>query len=54
MGVVPGWLRLPLFGAGFVFSLPNLTMTLIGAVISALGIALVWMHNRQRRAGMAA
>lgn len=47
-GVVPGWLRLPLLISGFVFSLPSLTMTLIGAITSAVGIGLVWLHNRQR------
>lgn len=52
VGQVPNWLRLPLGLSGFVFSLPSLTMTLIGAVVSVVSVALVWAGSR-RKPGLA-
>lgn len=49
VGRIPGWLRLPLAAAGFVLSLPSLTMTFIGVVASVIGVALAWILNRKSR-----
>lgn len=46
-GRVNGWLRLPLVGAGFILSFPALMTTLIGGLLSAFIIALVWIENRR-------
>jgi hypothetical protein len=40
-------LRLPLAVAGFAFSFPGLLTTLIGGVVSAILIALVWRDNNR-------
>lgn len=47
-GYVRPWLRLPLVGAGFAFSFPGLTTTLVGGLISVVLAAIVWHDNRQR------
>lgn len=47
-GQVRPMLRLPLIGAGFAFSFPGLTTTIIGGIVSALLIAAVWLDNRRQ------
>jgi TRAP transporter 4TM/12TM fusion protein len=47
-GFVRPWLRLPLIAAGFAFSFPALTTTLIGGLVSLLLAAIVWHDNRGR------
>lgn len=49
IGIVGGWLRLPLVAAGFAFSFPGPTMTTVGGAASAVLTALVWLDNRRRR-----
>jgi len=50
VGPVRPWLRLPLGIAGFVFSFPGLTTTIVGGIASAALAALVWRDNRRDRA----
>lgn len=52
-GYVRPWLRLPLIAAGFAFSFPALTTTLIGGLISLLLAAVIWHDNRGRVAATA-
>ncbi len=47
-GFVRPWLRLPLIGAGFAFSFPALTTTVVGGLVSLLLAAFVWHDNRAR------
>ena len=47
VGNVRSWLRLPLAAAGFAFSFPGLTTTLVGGIVSALIVALIWRDNRK-------
>lgn len=47
-GYVRPWLRLPLVGAGFAFSFPGLTTTMVGGLISVVLAAIVWHDNRRR------
>lgn len=47
-GPVRPMLRLPLVGAGFAFSFPGLTTTVIGGIISAILVAAVWLDNRRQ------
>ena len=49
VGMVKPLLRLPLAVAGFAFSFPGLLTTLIGGVVSAILIALVWRDNNRTR-----
>ena len=44
--MVRPWLRLPLGIAGFAFSFPGLTTTLIAGVASAVLVAVIWRDNR--------
>ena len=46
VGMVRPWLRLPLGIAGFAFSFPGLTTTLIAGVASAVLVAVIWRDNR--------
>ncbi|HBM40373.1 MAG TPA: C4-dicarboxylate ABC transporter permease, partial [Sulfitobacter sp.] len=46
VGMVRPWLRLPLGIAGFAFSFPGLTTTLIAGVASAALVAVIWRDNR--------
>ncbi|MEC9344697.1 MAG: TRAP transporter fused permease subunit [Pseudomonadota bacterium] len=50
VGFVKPWQRVPLAIAGFAFSFPGLTTTLIGGLASLLVTALVWRDNRAWRA----
>ncbi|WP_101674721.1 TRAP transporter permease [Alloalcanivorax mobilis] len=50
VGLVRPWLRLPLAAAGFAFSFPGLTTTVIGGLVSLVLAALVWKDNRRRPA----
>lgn len=45
-GLVRAWQRLPLAAAGFAFSFPGLTTTLIGGLVSAALVAVIWRQNR--------
>lgn len=47
VGNVRSWLRLPLGAAGFAFSFPGLTTTLVGGIVSALIVAVIWRDNRR-------
>nr|MBF0685638.1 TRAP transporter fused permease subunit [Pseudomonas sp.] len=47
-GHVRPWLRLPLIGAGFAFSFPALTTTIIGGLVSLLLAGIIWHDNRGR------
>lgn len=47
-GQVRPMLRLPLAGAGFAFSFPGLTTTVIGGIVSAILVAVVWLDNRRQ------
>jgi TRAP-type uncharacterized transport system fused permease subunit len=46
VGMVRPWLRLPLGIAGFAFSFPGLTTTLVAGVASAALVAVIWRDNR--------
>lgn len=52
VGRVRPSLRLPLIAAGFAFSFPGLTATIVSGVVCAFLIALIWRDNR--RAGATA
>ena len=45
-GLLKRWQQLPMVAAGFVFSFPGLITTLIGGLVSALLVAMVWQQNR--------
>jgi len=45
-GLVRTWQRLPLAAAGFAFSFPGPTTTLIGGLVSAALVAVIWRQNR--------
>ena len=46
VGHVRTWLRAPLALAGFAFSFPGLTTTLIAGVVSAVLVFLIWRDNK--------
>lgn len=46
-GLVKGWQRLPLMVVGFVFGFPGPMATLVGGVLSALLVFMIWKQNRQ-------
>lgn len=48
VGSVRSWLRLPLAAAGFAFSFPGLWTTLIGGIVSALLVLMVWNDAKKR------
>ncbi|WP_240453945.1 TRAP transporter permease [Chachezhania antarctica] len=50
VGLVRPILRVPLAAAGFAFSFPGLSTTLVGGAVSALIVAVIWMDNRKRDA----
>lgn len=45
-GRVQRWQRLPLVAAGFAFSFPGLMTTIIGGLVSAALVAIIWRQNR--------
>lgn len=47
VGLVRPLLRLPLAAAGFAFSFPGLMTTLVGGVISALLVFVIWRENKE-------
>ncbi|WP_121061466.1 TRAP transporter permease [Chachezhania antarctica] len=51
VGLVRPWLRAPLAVAGFAFSFPGLTTTLVGGAVSALLMFLVWRDNKAGAGG---
>ncbi len=50
VGLVQRWQRLPLVAAGFAFSFPGLLTTMLGGLVSAALVALIWRQNRTLRA----
>jgi len=50
VGMVKPWLRLPLAAAGFVFSFPSMTTTLIGGLICAVLVFIIWKDNQKSAA----
>ena len=51
-GRVPTWMRVPLMGAGFLLSFPTPRITMIGLVLSAIMVSMLWAHNRKKGAAV--
>lgn len=49
-GLVKKWQRLPLVAVGFAFSFPGLMTTIIGGLLSAALVFVIWRQNQQRSA----
>lgn len=49
-GLVKKWQRLPLVAVGFAFSFPGLMTTIIGGLLSAALVFMIWRQNQQRSA----
>jgi len=47
-GLVKPWQRLPLLAGGFALSFPGPMTTLVGGILSAVLVAMIWLQNRAK------